>query len=58
MSTTIQDLLETGKIELRSLLGNTSSNETSSKKRKEFITPQIVLEMLRQEQAQVAAAAA
>jgi hypothetical protein len=58
MSTTIQDLLETGKIELRRLLGNTSSNETSSKKRKEFITPQIVLEMLRQEQAQVAAAAA
>ena len=58
MSTTIQDLLETGKIELRSLLGNTSSNKTSSKKRKEFITPQIVLEMLRQEQAQVAAAAA
>ena len=58
MPKAIQNSLETREVKLRRLLDQTSSDKTSSKHRKEFITPQIVLKMLRKEKNAVAAVAA
>jgi len=58
MPETIQNILATRKVKLSRLLEETSSNETSSHMRKEFITPQIVLKMLRHEKESGAASAA
>ena len=54
----IHNLLETRKVKLRRLLDQTSPDKTSSNIIKEFITPQIVLKMIRHENKAVAAAAA
>ena len=54
----IQNILETRKVKLRRLLDHTSPDKHHQNMRIDFITPQIVLEMLRQENKAVAATAA
>ena len=58
MPTALQNLLETREVELRRLLDKNHPTKYHQHMRKEFITPQIVLEMIRQENEVVTAAAA
>ena len=58
MPEAVQNILEAKKVKLRRLLDKKSPDKTSSTMRKEFITPQIVLKILRQENEKIAARAA
>jgi hypothetical protein len=58
MPETVQNIFATRKVKLHRLLDKTLPKKTYQHMRKEFITPQIVLKMLRQENETVAARAA
>ena len=58
MPRTISNILAARKTQLRRLLDKTSSGKTPSDVRRKFLNPHIMVEMLRQENANHAAAAA